>query len=438
VSMRLLRAGVCLCAFIAGLLPSVSHAGGALDDSFSSNGWVRTLEVVDTSGHYFPEEGRGVAIQPDGKIVVTGEIQDANSAWYFGVFRYLPNGELDRTFSGDGWTVTNIGAFEFPHAVALGPNGTIVVAGETTCRITQCYAIVRYTSNGTLDTSCGGDGVVRTKIGRYCGCSLYDVAVRKSGKVTAVGYTRKHGDALDDELFGIVRLHPDGRLDKSFSGNGKRSIDFGFGDDIAESVTLLPHGKILVAGRGTKNLYRTKDDFAVARFRRDGSLDRSFSGDGKATIDLGSDRADRAYDSARQRDGRIVLAGVTTAGRSSKTKFGVVRLNRNGSVDRGFGLKKLNPTGYGAVAEAVAIHSDGSVIVGGRGFTSASIDPSDWLIARFHAGGSLMRAWGGDGIVRTNFGTGADSVQALAVTGGGKVMAAGTIYDSQGLARYLN
>ena len=437
--MRLLRACTCLCAFIAGLLPSVSHAGGALDDSFSGDGWVRTLEVIAGSGqNYLPEEARGVAIQPDGKIVVTGEIQDSNSAWYFGVFRYLPNGELDPTFSNDGWTVTKIGTFDFPYEVALGPNGTIIVVGETSCRITQCYAIVRYTSSGTLDTSFGGDGVVHTKIGRYCGCALYDVAVRKSGKITAVGYTRKHGDALDDVLFGIIRLHSDGRLDKSFSGNGKRSIDFGFGDDLAESVTLLPRGKILVAGRGTKNLYRTQDDFAAARLRRDGSLDGSFSGDGKATIDLGSHRGDGAYDSARQNDGRIVLAGATTAGRSAKTKFGVVRLNGNGSVDRGFGVKRLNPTGYGAVAEAVVIHPDRSVIVGGRGFTSASTDPSDWLIARYRAGGSLMTAWGGDGIVRTNFGTGADSVQALGVTGGGKIVATGTIYASQGLARYLN
>jgi uncharacterized delta-60 repeat protein len=108
-------------------------AGGELDPSFSGDGWVRTLEVRSPPNTYPPRGGVDVALQSDGKILVTGEILDATSHWYFGVFRNTDDGSLDRSFAGGGLAETDLGEAEFAHAVAVQRNGRIVVAGEADC-----------------------------------------------------------------------------------------------------------------------------------------------------------------------------------------------------------------------------------------------------------------------------------------------------------------
>ena len=102
---------------------------GALDPSFSGDGWTRTLEVRSTSNNYLPDGAQDVAIARDAAIVTAGELQDGMSAWYFGAFRFLAGGELDPGFGEGGWVDQDIGEIEMPRAVALQPDGKIVVAG---------------------------------------------------------------------------------------------------------------------------------------------------------------------------------------------------------------------------------------------------------------------------------------------------------------------
>jgi uncharacterized delta-60 repeat protein len=191
----------------AGLVVALSWAApagaapGDLDGSFSDDGWVRTLEVRTETNNYLPKGAEDLAIQPDGKIVAVGELQDGSSYWYFGVFRYLPDGELDPGFGDGGWVATDLGSFPFAHAVALQPDGKIVVAGEGDCHLVGCFVLVRYNEDGSLDTSFGeGDGVVKTMFGQ-CGCRAFDVAVGSNGKIVAVGLRFRGADAQDDELF---------------------------------------------------------------------------------------------------------------------------------------------------------------------------------------------------------------------------------------------
>jgi uncharacterized delta-60 repeat protein len=412
--------------------------GGGLDPSFSGDGWVRTLQVRSSTDSYLPGGGEDVALQPDGKILVTGEIIDATSHWYFGAFRYTADGSLDRTFAGGGFAEVDLGNAEFAHAVALQRNGRIVVAGEADCPFAVCFALVRFLPDGSLDRSFGANGVVRTMFARYGASRAYDVAVQPDGKIIAVGMRFRGNDAQNDELFAVARYRPDGKLDRTFSRDGLASVDFGYSDAGASAVAVQRGGKILVAGEGARSANRTEEDFAVARFRANGRLDRSFSGDGRVTVDFGHRLSDGVHGLALRGDGRIVLAG-SSGKRGAVPRIAVARLLPNGRLDRGFGAggKRLTRPGrYGGYARAVVPQPEGRIVVAGRVFDDRRLDTSAWLLARYGGRGALDRSFGHGGLVVSDFSTGADWVGGLAVQRGRRIVAAGSVGESQALARY--
>jgi uncharacterized delta-60 repeat protein len=292
-----MRATAIVSALLGGvvLAPAAAGSPGDLDSSFLGDGWLRTLEVRSSDNNYLPKVAEDVAVQPDGRIVAVGEMIDGTSNWYFGAFRYLPNGELDPSFGKGGWVDNDLGSFEFPHAVALQRDGGIVVAGEGDCRYTGCFMLARYRPDGSLDPGFGEGGVVRTPFGLVTGARAFDVSLAPDGRIVAAGFVQKGGDGQDSSHFAVARYLPDGRLDQSFSRDGRATVDFGYGNDIAYAVAHQRRGRIVVAGQGTRNRYRTEDDFAFARFRRNGRLDRSFSGDGRRTVNFGGRRSDVAY-----------------------------------------------------------------------------------------------------------------------------------------------
>jgi uncharacterized delta-60 repeat protein len=427
--MRLAVAALCVVLGLAG--------GGDLDPSFSGDGWVRTLEVRSPSNNYLPAGAEDLAVQADGKLLVVAEIIDGASHWYFGVFRYTPDGELDRSFGDGGWAELELGAVSFAHAVAVQRDGRIVVAGEGSCPRAICFAAVRFMPDGTVDRSFGGDGAVLTMF-PLCGCRAYDVAVQPDGRIVLVGMRFRGGDAQDDQLFAVARYLPDGRLDRTFSRDGLASVDFGYGDDDAFAVAVQRDGRILVAGSGTRNRYRTEDDFAFARFRRDGRLDRTFSGDGRATVDFGSRRSDSVHGLVLQRDGRILAAGASGTQKTAP-RIAVARLRADGRLDRSFGAggrRRTLPGPHGGYALAAVEQADGRIVVAGRAFEDARLDASDWVLARYGRGGALDRSFGRGGLVVSDFGTGADWAGALAERRDGRIVVAGSIYESQAIARY--
>jgi hypothetical protein len=114
----------------------------------------------------------------------------------------------------------------------------------------------------------------------------------------------------------------------------------------------------------------------------------------------------------------------------------VARLTWGGGLARGFGRSRTLPSPGGGIGRAVVTQPGGRILVGGRAYSDSSQDASDWTLLRYDRAGRLDRSFGGDGIVVTDFGTGEDSVRSLAVHDG-RILAAGSIYSSQGLARYL-
>jgi uncharacterized delta-60 repeat protein len=426
---------------IASLVVALPAAAvpGALDGTFSGNGWVRSYDVFAGSRQFFPKGAEDVAIQPDGKILAVSELQDSNSHWWYGVYRWLPNGDIDRSFGSGGWVATALGAFPMPHAVALQSDGKILVGGQIECASLQlCFGIVRYNPNGSIDGSFGAAGVARATFpGARCGCDLRDLAVQKNGRIVAVGWRLRGGDAQDDQLLAAARFLPSGRLDPSFSGDGRLSFDFAYGDDFGSSVAVQPDGKIVLGGVASFR-YRSESDFAVVRLRANGRLDRSFSGDGVQTVNFRAHRYDDALGIVLQPGGPIVAAGLSAVGyRREDPRVAVLRLNRNGSLDRRFGKRLLRPGAHGGFAQAVLADPRGGILVGGLAYDGPEHDASAWALIRYRSNGTLDRSFGRGGIAIGDFGTGADWIGALAAQRDGRIVAAGEVYRDQALARYL-
>lgn len=431
------RAGL-LGLFLLLLAVPAAAAPGDLDPTFSGDGWVRTYEVTGRSRGFFPKGAEDVAIQPDGKILAVSELQDGSSRWWFGVYRWLPNGDLDRSFGSGGWVANDLGVFPRPHTVALQADGKILVGGQIECPgLELCFGIVRYNPNGVIDGSFGVSGVARATFpGFRCGCDLLDLAVQKNGRIVAVGWRLRGGDAQDDMLLAVARFLPDGRLDRSFSRDGRISLDFGYGDDFGSAVAVQPDGKIVVGGMAQYR-YRTENDFLAVRLRGNGTLDKTFSRDGIRSVNFVGRRYDNASGLDLQPDGRIVLAGVSAVGYTREDpRIAVLRLNRNGTLDRRFGKRLLRPGPHGGHARAVLVDR-GGIVVGGAAYDDSRHDTAAWALVRFRPSGVLDRSFGRGGILLSDFGTGADWVGALATQRDGKLVAAGEVYRDMALARYL-
>ena len=193
------RAGLLVLTSFLLAMPAAAAPGDSIGRSPATAG-SRTYEITGYSKGFFPKGAEDVAIQPDGKILAVSELQDGNSHWWFGVHRWLPNGDLDRSFGSGGWVANDLGAFPMPHTVALQADGKILVGGQIECPGLQlCFGIVRYNPSGSIDGSFGVSGVARATFpGARCGCDLRDLAVQRNGRIVAVGWRLRGGDAQDD------------------------------------------------------------------------------------------------------------------------------------------------------------------------------------------------------------------------------------------------
>ena len=405
-------------------------APGDLDPSFAGRGWQRTLEVRAGGVNFLPRGAEAVAVQRDGRIVTAGPLQDGLSNRYFGVFRYLPDGRLDSSFGSGGFAAADLGSFEEARAVAVQRDGKILAAGETDCSTSRCFAAMRFNPDGSVDRGFGAGGVVRKEF--YLRASWANaIAIGRDGRIGLAGVMLRGGDAQDSARVCVIRLLADGRLDPSFSRDGVALVDHGYGNDSAEAV-LLQRGRVVVAGEGRDTA--AGDWFGLARLRSDGRLDRSFGRRGHRLVGFGRGR--HAFAHALARSGRGLLVAGNAAVEDRAPRVAIARLTSGGALDRRFGHVLTSPGPHGGSALAVRAHGRRGALVAGRAFSDATYDPSDWALLRYSGAGRLDPGFGRGGIVHTDFGTGSDKANTLALTSG-RAVVAGEIYSSLGVARYL-
>ena len=281
-------------------IPSLASAAadGALDTTFGTGGKVTT-----TIGG--GDQGKAIAIQSNGKILVVGD--DSND---FKVVRYNTDGSLDTSFDSDGKVTTDInGGFDDGQSVAIQSDGKIVVAGMGRVGLNENFAVVRYNTDGSLDTTFDTDGKATTDIGTSTRDKANAVVIQSDGKIIAAGTSNND--------FAIARYTATGALDTTFDTDGKATTDIGTSTtDTANAVAIQSDGKIIAAG--TSN-----NDFAVARYTSTGALDTSLDTDGKVTTDIGTGTFDAGNAMAIQGDSKIVVAGQSSA--SGPPSFAVAR-----------------------------------------------------------------------------------------------------------------
>ena len=274
---------------------------GTPDDSFDGDG-LASADFVNHSN----DIGRGVALQSDGKIVVGGSSDANHELGTVTVARFKGDGTLDDSFYNHGfrgWCCMN----SYATAVAIQTNGKIVVAGSTgVFSHTPRFFVSRLKTNGTRDSSFSNDGQLQTKFGAEA--HGLDVAVQADGRVVVAGSVGafKHSD------FALARYTSSGKLDTTFSGDGKRRMDFSGGADEALGLVIQPNGRIVAAGFAAPLHHPSDADFGLARYRSNGSLDLSFSANGKQRVRFGTNDQDSGFAVARQADGKLVVAGQAT------------------------------------------------------------------------------------------------------------------------------
>jgi len=325
------------------------YAGDVVASSPSRTGFVVKLNAVgdyvargfvgsiDRNGAYAVS---GIAVQPDGKVVVAGGVfTPSDGTSYFSVQRLLADlSDLDHSFGDDGTKLIVFPGEVDPHpkALALQPDGKIVVVGIVDLKV----GIVRLLANGQLDDDpllgFGDGGRVTYDWGVPAGANASGanaVAIERDGSLLIAGYALRASTGNYD--FFVNRLTPRGRQDPVFNlslwGLPKPAyIDFNFGDsnsnfDNALALAVQPDGKILVSGLALQ--IGTVQYFAVARLTQYGSTDFSFGSSGqiRAQYNPGMVRNDSASAIAVG-NGGIMVAGSSQGASGPNYRFGIAKL----------------------------------------------------------------------------------------------------------------
>ncbi|MDW8425921.1 MAG: delta-60 repeat domain-containing protein [Meiothermus sp.] len=347
---------------------------GTLDPSFGSGGKVTTAV-----GSSF-DQASALVLQPDGKLVAAGYIQNAANNVDFALVRYNPNGSLDPSFGTGGKVTTDLGSrFDEANALVLQPDGRLVAAGRSLGAAgDDDFALVRYNPNGSLDPSFGTGGKVTTAVGSSSD-EAYALVLQPDGKLVAAGMSLN--TAIDSD-FALVRYNPDGTLDTSFGTGGKVRTSLNFALNLPNALVLQPDGKLVAAGRIAG--FAGNFDFALVRYNPDGSLDNSFGTGGKVTTAVSSSD-DITYALVLQPDGKLVAAGRSLVAAGSNLGFALVRYNPNGSLDPSFGTGGKVTTDLGLdfdEAFALVLQSDGKLVA--AGYSQNAANKFDFALVRYH------------------------------------------------------
>jgi uncharacterized delta-60 repeat protein len=443
------------------------ESDGTLDVTFGNNGGkvLTSLGEPDASGP-MDAFAHAVVIQPDGKIVVGGYANQptppVNQAI---VVRYLSDGTLDTSFGASGKAVASFGSMSHGYALALQPDGKILLAGRATGPSVFDLAIARFDSGGMLDASFGNGGKVQVAVGMHAQARA--VLVQPDGRIVLVGpeaVARLTANGQLDGSFGVsgvvigkggwaalledngtiaaagqtpdglpgqvghfrlFRLLPDGSPDASFGTGGEVVTPVEPTQrDGAFALLRTPDGMYLAGGFASYQ--RLVDRFAVVRYLQDGSTDAAWGSGGIALAFLGNSD-DQMFAFAIQPDGNVVAAGQTFNAENASYDVALARYLPSGLPDATFGAGGRVVTAlslFNEAASAVALQPDGKIVVAGYIFASDA-GTADFLIARYLADGSLDTSFGGSGSVLIDFASSDDRAFAVALRPDGRIVVGG-------------
>jgi uncharacterized delta-60 repeat protein len=383
---------------------ATSSLAGNLDPSFGDGGVVTS----DAEGI------GGIAVQPDGKIVVAGTTNDLRIV----LARYLPDGSLDPSFGEGGQVETEVGDWAFAESVVLQPDGKIVVAGgsyQGDDDVLEEFLVARYDPNGSLDASFGTGGITNTVIPEQPDPTVAtpESATARSLAVLPGGEILVAGSSVWDESvksaltsFALARYKPDGSLDPTF---GEAGISQTASPGVGVGIAVQPDGEVAAS---------------------EGNALRGYASTGSLNLAFDPVPALRSDDALAIQDGKIVVAGTSPHKRNSAWSLVVARYKANGRVDPTFGthghveIKRVK----GFLPMAVLAMNDGKLLIAATRETDEG--PAD--VVRLLRNGRVDTHFGKGGIV--SFG---HEVGSLAAQEDGKILVGSPGPNSWTLDRLL-
>lgn len=337
---------------------------GTIDLSYGNYGYVAT--PIGTNSF-----ANGLAVLSNNQPVVVGLGQLVPGA-EFTIARYSTNGMLDTNFNATGIATKLIGTGACAYNVVVDSSGNYVVAGVSVIGGAPIVTVVRYLSSGTLDSTFGSSGIAIKRI--FSSAGAYDVGLQSTGKIVTAGFTVNSGT----REFGLVRFNTDGSLDTTFNSVGTIATAIG-ADACAYALAIQANDRIIAAGV-------SNNQFALARYTVNGSLDSSFGTGGIVKTVIGGNS--QINDVILQSNGQIIAVGY------SDNRYALARYNVNGTLDTTFGSGGIvtNALGTTVLASAVALQDNGQIVVAGTSDTGV-------VIVRYNSDGSLDTTFGTNGIV---------------------------------------
>ncbi|HEX8269606.1 MAG TPA: T9SS type A sorting domain-containing protein [Flavobacterium sp.] len=402
------------------------NQNGTVDTTFGNNG--KLISLLTPMDYY----GTKLVFQTDGKFVIAGtKFYNSDPSYYIGMERYTEDGALDMTYGTNGQTVTSYGTGKsYPSTMLMQADGKMVVAGRYIQNNIPIFAVMRFTVNGTLDTSFSGDGKVTTTFGAGASGEGMHVSVNENGKIILVGNVINQ----TSRNIGVVQYNADGSLDTTFDGDGKALTPFDLEGDysLVNSMTRQPDGKFLVVC-DVSNYMLTTTDFVIRRYNSDTSADTGFGTDGEVatTFDTGLNEAQSA---AIAPDGKIVVVGRSVPLLYGHVDFAVTRYSSNGAPDLtldGDGeLTTAFEKGNDRMKKLLVLPNDKILAVGISDHRNANNSTaSNIILSRYNSDGSLDASFGNAGKIVSLLGGQLNTVSTAALQSDGKIVVGNMFYN---------
>ncbi len=389
---------------------------GTLDANFGTGGTVITPIGLSA-------QANAVVLQPDGKMIVAGyaDIQTDFLRNAFALTRYNVDGTLDTGFGTAGKVVSTsfISSFDAEaKGVTVQSDGRIVVAGYNAQGAAAYCTVVRLNADGSPDLNFGTGGVVMSKVtslfNDHTECSA--PTVLPDGKILAA-----LASAGDSGYFGLMRFSTGGIPDPSFGVGGMAVFQTTYASGRASSVVVQLDGKFVVGG-GSALLVTdipptVVGEYLLARFDAAGVLDPAFGQSGVVRGSIPTDSASTVGGMALQPDNKVVAALTRS----------VMRFLPNGTPDPGFGVggSVAGILGSGLAGPGVALQANGKIVIAGTAAGNVATPQTGFALWRFSPDGALDPSFGNGGSVTTPLGSGGIG-NAVAIQSDGGIVVVGT------------
>lgn len=407
-----------------------AQPAGSLDPTFGTAGKVL---VSINSGE---AKAHSIALQSDGKIIAVGHSTSPLTGKDFTIVRLLSDGTLDNTFGINGIVTTDVqlGSEDYAYSVALQADGKIILAGSSDDGVNRNAALVRYNSDGTIDSTFGVNGIVLTDFENAQQDEIRVVKIHALTGNIVVGGSTVISTTVSKPV--VARYLSNGTLDNTFNSNGIRllwvtSLDYQYFYSV-EDLVVQPNGKISAVGWRNFVNQSFSYDYWTCRISTDGTMDNTFSSDGVAVFNGSYNGNDRAYSMILKSNNNMILSGGAYTS-TIRYDFTALEISATGTTTS-WNRKVDFGSGVSATSYRIAEDNNGKYVMAG---SSGTTNNKSFSLARLTSTSAIDLNFGTNGMVNTTFGANTlNECFDMAIQPDHKIVAVGYAGNDFAIARY--